>query len=109
MADNEVGNTVWNLINDLSTKKGITEIIINDPKTVFVEREGRFIQLNVNLTKTHLYDFIKEVARVNKGLCTGCGTCVSACPSGVIDLEGFTDDEVFAELLALEPFEGNKG
>ena len=36
-------NTVWKLLKDLSTKRGITEISINGPKTVFVnEKENSF-------------------------------------------------------------------
>lgn len=59
-------NTVWNLLNDLEQKKGITEIVINDPKRVFVERQGQFIQLNIQLRKNDLYEFSKEVANFNK-------------------------------------------
>ncbi|MDD0853385.1 ATPase, T2SS/T4P/T4SS family [Halobacteriovorax sp. GB3] len=62
-------NSVWNMINELSTKKGISEIVINDPKTVFVERGGKFIQLNVQLTKTDMYEFISDVAKFNKRTC----------------------------------------
>ncbi len=67
--DQQNTNSVWNLINELSTKKGITEIVINNPRTVFVEREGKFIQLNVNLTKSDMYGFINEVAAYNKKEC----------------------------------------
>lgn len=59
-------NTVWKLIQDLGSKKGITEIVINNPRTVFVERQGQFIQLNVQLSKNDLYQFSKEVAQFNK-------------------------------------------
>jgi heterodisulfide reductase subunit A len=44
---------------------------------------------------------IKTVARVNEGVCQGCGTCVALCRSKSIDLQGFTNEQVFAELLAL--------
>ena len=59
-------NSVWQLIQDLSTKQGISEIVINDPKRVFVERQGQFIQLNVSISKKDIYDFAKEVALFNK-------------------------------------------
>ncbi len=62
-------NSVWKLINDLNTKKGITEIVINGPKSVFVERAGQFIQLNVSLTKQDIYKFIEEIADYNKKVC----------------------------------------
>jgi heterodisulfide reductase subunit A len=44
---------------------------------------------------------IKTVARVNPGLCQGCGTCVALCRSRSIDLQGFTSEQIFAEVLAL--------
>ncbi len=45
---------------------------------------------------------IKTVARVNPGLCQGCGTCVAVCRSKSIDLDGFSEEQVFATLEALE-------
>jgi pilus assembly protein CpaF len=66
---NDNNNSVWKLINDLSSKKGITEIVINNPKTVFVERGGQFIQLNVDLVKEDIYSFVDEVAKLNNGVC----------------------------------------
>ena len=44
---------------------------------------------------------IKTVAKVNPGVCQGCGTCVAVCRSKSIDLEGFTNEQVFAEVMAL--------
>ena len=44
---------------------------------------------------------IKTVARINEGVCQGCGTCVALCRSKSIDLQGFTNEQIFAELLAL--------
>ena len=44
---------------------------------------------------------LKTVARVNQGVCQGCGTCVSLCRSKSIDLQGFTNEQVYAELVAL--------
>jgi heterodisulfide reductase subunit A len=50
------------------------------------DRQGRLLRL---------------VARVNPALCEGCGTCAAACRTGAMDLEGFTDSQVFAQLAAL--------
>jgi len=47
-------------------------------------------------------NLIKKTARVNPGLCMGCGTCVAVCPSKCIDLDGFTDEQVYAQLYSLE-------
>jgi len=46
-------------------------------------------------------NFVKWTARVNPGLCMGCGTCVSVCPSKCIDLEGFTEQQIYAEIESL--------
>ncbi len=44
---------------------------------------------------------IKVVAKVNPGLCQGCGTCVAFCRSKSIDLQGFSNQQMFAEVEAL--------
>jgi heterodisulfide reductase subunit A len=44
---------------------------------------------------------IKIVAKVNPGLCQGCGTCVALCRSKSIDIQGFSHEQVYAEVLAL--------
>ncbi len=62
-------NAIWNLINDLNKKTGITEILINDPKHVFVERSGQLIQINANLPEKDIAEFIKEIADYNQKVC----------------------------------------
>ncbi len=62
-------NSIWNLITDLNKKGGITEILINGPKSVFVERSGQFIQLNANLPANDIEAFIKDVADINQKIC----------------------------------------
>ncbi|HEX2393833.1 MAG TPA: CoB--CoM heterodisulfide reductase iron-sulfur subunit A family protein [Bacteroidales bacterium] len=44
---------------------------------------------------------IKTVSRVNPGLCQGCGTCVAFCRSKSIDIEGYTHEQMVAEVMAL--------
>ncbi len=44
---------------------------------------------------------VKRTARVNPGLCMGCGTCVAICPSKSADLEGFTEQQVYAMVESL--------
>ncbi|HLO57466.1 MAG TPA: CoB--CoM heterodisulfide reductase iron-sulfur subunit A family protein [Bacteroidales bacterium] len=46
-------------------------------------------------------NYVKTVARVNPGLCQGCGTCVAFCRSKSIDIEGYTHEQVFAEVMTL--------
>ncbi len=46
-------------------------------------------------------NLIKRTARVNPGLCMGCGTCVAVCPSKSADLEGFNEQQIYAEVASL--------
>jgi heterodisulfide reductase subunit A len=43
----------------------------------------------------------KLVAQVNKALCKGCGACVASCRSGSIDLKGFTNEAIVAQIAQL--------
>ena len=43
----------------------------------------------------------KEVAYINQGFCQGCGTCTATCLSKSIELSGFNNEEIFAEIAAL--------
>jgi len=52
--------------------------------------------------------FIEATARFNPGkaqinpvLCKGCGLCVASCRSGAIRLKGFDNDQIFAQIYAL--------
>jgi heterodisulfide reductase subunit A len=44
---------------------------------------------------------IKTVAKVNPGLCQGCGTCVAFCRSKSIDLHGYTHEQIYYEISSL--------
>ncbi len=44
---------------------------------------------------------VRRVASVNPAVCQGCGACASACPSGAMDLKGFKNDQILAEVDAL--------
>ena len=44
---------------------------------------------------------IKTVAKVNPGLCQGCGTCVAFCRNKSIDIQGYTNEQMYTEVLAL--------
>jgi len=46
-------------------------------------------------------NLIKIAARVNAGLCQGCGTCVAMCRNKSIDIQGFSNDQMMSEVLAL--------
>jgi len=65
----EVVNPLWNLINELSVKKGINEIVVNGPKSIFVEKDGEFVQIQGAVTKDQAIQFIQEIAAFNKKNC----------------------------------------
>jgi heterodisulfide reductase subunit A len=44
---------------------------------------------------------LKIIAEVNQGVCQGCGTCQATCPSKSVDLDGFTDEQIYAAVNAL--------
>ena len=42
-----------------------------------------------------------HVAYVNPGVCQGCGTCQAVCLSKSVELQTFTDEQIFSEINAL--------
>jgi heterodisulfide reductase subunit A-like polyferredoxin len=44
----------------------------------------------------------REKAEINPVLCKGCGLCVASCRSGAIRLKGFDNDQIFAQIFALD-------
>ena len=44
---------------------------------------------------------LRRVAQVNPVVCQGCGACTVACMSGAMDLKGFSNKQIFAEVDAI--------
>ncbi|HOE58770.1 MAG TPA: CoB--CoM heterodisulfide reductase iron-sulfur subunit A family protein [Bacteroidales bacterium] len=44
---------------------------------------------------------IKIIAKINPGLCQGCGSCVALCRTKSIDLLGYTNRQIYAEVDAI--------
>lgn len=51
--------------------------------------------------KNRAGEVVKTIAFVNPGLCQGCGTCVAFCKSKSIDIAGYSNTQMFAEVQAL--------
>jgi heterodisulfide reductase subunit A2 len=45
--------------------------------------------------------FQRQVVAVNEALCQGCGTCAASCRSGSVNLNGFTNEQLLAEVEAV--------
>lgn len=41
---------------------------------------------------------VRRVAQVNEAVCQGCGACTVACTSGAMDLKGFSNKQIMAEV-----------
>jgi heterodisulfide reductase subunit A len=51
--------------------------------------------------KSRSGEVIKTIAKVNPGLCQGCGTCVAFCRTKSIDIQGYTHEQMYSEVMAL--------
>lgn len=59
-------NPVWVLIDKLNSKSGITEIAINGPDDVYIEKEGAFVPVDIKITKKSIDEFVNQVAVFNQ-------------------------------------------
>lgn len=58
-------NKINELLDELSKKAGISEVIINRPDSVYVEKDGELIRMDSKFTEEEIEDFCSEVARLN--------------------------------------------
>jgi heterodisulfide reductase subunit A len=42
----------------------------------------------------------RQVAEIIPGKCQGCGACVATCKGKAISLAGFSDDEIYEEIVS---------
>jgi heterodisulfide reductase subunit A len=94
---------------DELTREPVVAVVNRLPPPVFSTCVGCFLcesacpyqAIEHEEIKTRDGKLIKTVAKINRGVCQGCGTCVALCRSKSIDLDGFSSEQVFAELAAL--------
>ncbi len=94
---------------DELSREPIVAVVNRQPPPVFSTCVGCFLcetacayqAIEREEIKTRDGKLIKTVAKVNSSVCQGCGTCVALCRSKAIDLQGFTNEQVYAEVLAL--------
>ena len=91
------------------TREPIVAVVDRQPPPIFSNCVGCLLcksacpyqAIDEETIKARNGDPIKTVARVNPGLCQGCGTCVATCRTKAIDLQGFSNEQIFAEVMAI--------
>jgi pilus assembly protein CpaF len=59
-------NRIENFIEELSKKSGISELIINRPDNVYIEKGGELLRLEVKFTDADIEEFCQGVATFNR-------------------------------------------
>jgi heterodisulfide reductase subunit A len=90
-------------------REPIVAVVDRQPAPMFSTCVGCFLcqsacpyqAIEADEIRSRAGDLLKTVARVNPGLCQGCGTCVAGCRTKSIDLQGYSNEQVFAEVMSL--------
>lgn len=59
-------NRIHDLIEEISKKAGISEVIINSTDNVYVEKDGELIRIDIKLSPEEIENFCQEVATYNR-------------------------------------------
>jgi len=94
---------------DELTSEPLIAVVNRQPAPVYSSCVGCFLCLSAcpyqaierEEIKNRAGEVIKSVARVNPGLCQGCGTCVAFCRTKSIDIQGYTHEQMYSEVVAL--------
>ncbi|MFH0865409.1 MAG: CoB--CoM heterodisulfide reductase iron-sulfur subunit A family protein [Bacteroidota bacterium] len=95
--------------NDELTREPLIAVVNRTAPPVYSTCVGCFLCKSVcpyqAIEKEEIKDskgnVIKTVAKINPGLCQGCGTCVALCRSKSIDIQGYTNDQIYTEVVSL--------
>ncbi|MEJ2560826.1 MAG: 4Fe-4S binding protein, partial [Anaerolineae bacterium] len=76
------------------------EVELEPVRAIIDEERCSGCRICNNMCPYSAIEFIEDlgVSRVNPALCKGCGTCVAACPSGVITGAHFSNEQIMAEI-----------
>jgi heterodisulfide reductase subunit A2 len=94
---------------DELTREPLIAVVNRQPAPVYSSCVGCFLCVSAcpyqAIEKEEIKDrsgaVIKRVAKVNPGLCQGCGTCVAFCRTKSIDIQGYTHEQMYSEVMAL--------
>jgi len=95
--------------NDELSRDPLIAVVNRSPAPLFSTCVGCFLcasacpyqAIGEELITDRKGNVIKRVAKVNPGLCQGCGTCVAFCRSKSIDIQGYSNEQMCAEVIAL--------
>lgn len=62
---------------------------------------GAITYINKEFRGPNRTTVLRRVAQVNPAICQGCGACTVACMSGAMDLKGFSNRQIMAEVDAI--------
>ena len=62
---------------------------------------GAITYINKEFRGLNRTTVLRRVAQVNPAVCQGCGACTVACMSGAMDLKGFSNRQIMAEVDAI--------
>lgn len=62
---------------------------------------GAITYINKEFRGSNRTTVLRQVAQVNPAVCQGCGACTVACMSGAMDLKGFSNRQIMAEVDAI--------
>lgn len=62
---------------------------------------GAITYINKEFRGPNRTTVLRRVAQVNPAVCQGCGACTVACMSGTMDLKGFSNRQIMAEVDAI--------
>lgn len=109
MASGAASKVLGLFSKDEMTREPIVAVVNRTAPPIFSTCAGCFLCMSAcpyqaidkEEIKNRNGELIKTVARVNPGLCQGCGTCVAFCRSNSIDIQGYSNEQVFSEIAAL--------